>query len=485
MYRILIDFSIILNGDDVMYNNLKIRNFGPVESAEFDIAPLTIFVGSNASGKSYSTLLIHSLLNPFEDKIFDSKINFSVKSLEYLIDGNETLFDEFNNKFKSYLESNNDFSEVSFEFPSAKFNKLLDEGVGRFYKDSIEKRLKNNFNTSLDRLNNVICSEPFDLEFNGIHLTNENNHLVMSDLLDVIEGIKIENENLILSVSRKNGDVLITLNPVVLQLNNIKNEYIPSVIYGIISEILIYNLTCTSYYIPASSYAISNDLNYNLSKEINGEFKASKIDKELMSLLLNNKSHDEGFFKDIAVKMSMEIFGGVLDFRDVGDGIIFIDSENDVEFDFNSVSSSVKELTPFIKYLVDLSGENDTVIIEEPENHLHPKNQRILVKYLVELINNGLNIILNTHSDYILEQFNNFIRLGEVSQEKLTQLGYSSQHILNHDDIRIYNFKKESDYLFKPKLVDVNETGFIDENFSQITDELYDESVEIIDSMKR
>ena len=127
--------------------------------------------------------------------------------------------------------------------------------------------------------------------------------------------------------------------------NTIKNEYIPSIIYGIISEVLIYNLISNSYYIPASSYAISNDLNDNLSKQINGDFKASKIDKELMSLLLNNKSSGEGFFKSIAVKMSVEIFGGILDFKDVDEGIKFIDTQNNVEFDFNSVSSLI--LPPF------------------------------------------------------------------------------------------------------------------------------------------
>lgn len=49
--------------------------------------------------------------------------------------------------------------------------------------------------------------------------------------------------------------------------------------------------------------------------------------------------------------MCVELFGGVLDFKDVDEGIKFIDTQNNVEFDFNSVSSSVKELTPFIRGL--------------------------------------------------------------------------------------------------------------------------------------
>ena len=50
-----------------MNNKLLIKNFGPIKKADITISPLTILIGPNSSGKSYSALLIHSILNSFNN----------------------------------------------------------------------------------------------------------------------------------------------------------------------------------------------------------------------------------------------------------------------------------------------------------------------------------------------------------------------------------------------------------------------------------
>ena len=54
-----------------MDDNILINNFGPIKSANIDISPLTIFIGINGSGKSFSALLIHSILNSINKMSFD------------------------------------------------------------------------------------------------------------------------------------------------------------------------------------------------------------------------------------------------------------------------------------------------------------------------------------------------------------------------------------------------------------------------------
>ena len=44
---------------------IEVQNFGPIEQAEIDLRPLTVFVGENNTGKTYLAALIYALYNSF------------------------------------------------------------------------------------------------------------------------------------------------------------------------------------------------------------------------------------------------------------------------------------------------------------------------------------------------------------------------------------------------------------------------------------
>ena len=61
-------------------NRLSIKNFGPIKRADIDIAPLTVFIGSNNSGKSYIAKLIQCFSLPHECNVFNKGFIHSLMS---------------------------------------------------------------------------------------------------------------------------------------------------------------------------------------------------------------------------------------------------------------------------------------------------------------------------------------------------------------------------------------------------------------------
>ena len=44
---------------------INVKNFGPIEEAEIDLRPLTVFVGESNTGKTYLAALIYALHQNF------------------------------------------------------------------------------------------------------------------------------------------------------------------------------------------------------------------------------------------------------------------------------------------------------------------------------------------------------------------------------------------------------------------------------------
>ena len=130
--------------------------------------------------------------------------------------------------------------------------------------------------------------------------------------------------------------------------------------------------------------------------------------------------------------------------KDFINNVTYSDLDSGNSISSKILSTSIHEMTLFSLYLKYVLKKGDLLIIEEPEAHLHPKNQLLLLKYIVKAVNNGLKIMLTTHSEYISDQLNNFVRLNNIPHEKCLELNYSEDNILNADDLNIYNFKEFS-----------------------------------------
>ena len=100
----------------VIKNNIKIKSFGPIKEANIDIAPLTIFVGPNSSGKSYLSLLIHSILNSYNNLGLNFYNKIRHDCVNKFLENDSESFKEFKDSLNEYINSNLNFQMTLLNF---------------------------------------------------------------------------------------------------------------------------------------------------------------------------------------------------------------------------------------------------------------------------------------------------------------------------------------------------------------------------------
>lgn len=106
-----------------------------------------------------------------------------------------------------------------------------------------------------------------------------------------------------------------------------------------------------------------------------------------------------------------------------------------------NTSSMVSELAPVVLYLRHVVLAGDVLIIEEPESHLHPAMQAAFARQLARLVRAGLRVLVTTHSEWVLDQFANLVRLSALEETQRKGLGEG-------EALRPEHFGA---WLFKPK----------------------------------
>jgi predicted ATPase len=163
-------------------------------------------------------------------------------------------------------------------------------------------------------------------------------------------------------------------------------------------------------------------------------------------------SKNESDFADFADEIETMLLQGKVSVSEYGD-IKFTPGEAK-QLDIHLCSSLVKSLSGLVLYFRHVAQKNDVIMMDEPELNLHPDSQRIVASILAKAVNRGFKLILSTHSDYIIKEFNNLIMLNKASETDLEEFGYDKKAVLDKDKISAYFF---SDSTIEP--IEVSDTG--------------------------
>lgn len=159
-----------------------------------------------------------------------------------------------------------------------------------------------------------------------------------------------------------------------------------------------------------------------------------------------------------------------------------------------SCSSGLQSVLPLVMVMDYSFGMKcfNSFVIEEPEQNLFPSNQRELLKFILSRCKESLNVVITTHSPYLLSYLNVALLLGRViseyGEDSLKDNGYTDDFVsLKSSDVAVYSLDPDDDVYCKSmidentRLVGVNGLDMV----SDIIGEEYDRVYRLYSKLKR
>ena len=388
-------------GQQSLNIDVAVENFGPIEKAEIDLRPLTVFVGESNTGKTYLSALVYALYRTFE--------GFSrVPWLHDVI----LLLKEIDTETLEALEKLNTY-EQPFRFSDLPQRQHADILRGLSNPEPFGDELKRCFN-----LNSILELIRFtDSKDNALNIS-----LKVSEENQSLWHFEMKGSGADISVAGSvNEDMILRAEDAILE-KELNLEELATLFNG--------NRVPDFYYLPAPRGGIMETHGVILSSLVesatrvglersSGNATISGMIADFLKHIINydERQQPSDEMGSIAKGLEDELLRGEIVVKRPAAGypeFRYRPQKSEQTLRMSQSSSMVSELAPLVLFLRGIVQVGDTLIIEEPEAHLHPAAQAKIALILARLVRVGVRVIITTHSDWLLEQIGNLIREGEV-----------------------------------------------------------------------
>ncbi|MBK9184955.1 MAG: AAA family ATPase [Moraxellaceae bacterium] len=434
---------------------ISFENFGVINKGEIEQKPLTILCGENNTGKTYAMYAMYGLTTPLNIEVvsLQSKIlpifkrltkekiiQIDIKAfiIENILHINE------NSSISINMSIENIFNGKNFRHNSQSINVKYQENI-----------LLNNIYNNQIALNSPIFS--FIKERDSYLVKIKQNH-----------SMPIENDDFV--------GVFSYLFILALILSQRTTLFLPAERAGL-------NL----FYSELNAYRTHLLHNNNTNKN---DFLVSTYTKPIADYIdwLNKisryKNQKSELFSSLSTTLQNNILGGSYSLDETNSINFHLNNQKDT-LPLHLTSSKVKTYFGLWFYLQHMAQEGDVLMIDEPELSLHPNNQRKIARLLAQLVNKGIRVVISTHSDYMVREFNSLIMLGHAQDEK------SKQELMakyNYQEDELLTKDKVGAYLFHNNTIDsmeiTKDEGIIATTFDEVINELNQSSDDIYYSLK-
>ena len=468
-----------------MLKSISLQNYKCFkDETTIDIAPLTVLCGVNSSGKSSILKSLLMMKQSFENESPYNEMTFNGRWVDngYFNDiiyhdvpitvDNEESYDKFTILNTFQLENTGN----SYKHQDLQSFKELKKIF--FFVKEIEK-IKLSIELVVTRSNNHVNDLSYYVENNRvsyckiiISLLNKNDEVCKESFVSIK---KYGNDERIYSLSYNNipyyvnniekhkfeskSNVRCTCYFSNMHLKNIYRENMDDILISIKPTILsIFDIASWQYdglsFIaplrqqPQRNYVLRGNID---SVGIDGGdtpiLLAKQFGKEITTNLFyknrnNNQLDSMGQIRD-KYKVILQEWLDALHLGEIsiqGDnGLINVNISGHNLVD---VGFGISQILPILVQGIYMQ-RNQTLMLEQPEIHLHPKMQMQLADFMISLANSGRNTIIETHSDHIVNRIVRRVmedQTGELKQK--IKIYFINRDVKNHPKINLININE-------------------------------------------
>jgi hypothetical protein len=435
---------------------IEIENFGPIASGSFELRPLTLFIGPNNAGKSYAATLAHSIVQAMPAGGVPGVLFFRFRSEEK---APLTIRELVNWLFSTeYLEK---------------------EVLGRLqnYFSCEDLRVLISWFASKDGVRVRVYSH--DAEDGWIFLEGKGSRWSVqgkAPRLPDLEGRQETKGVLLDALWRVWRDITETMG---LPEDS---YYLPAARSGVLQG---WRALTAEAVRRVSRWAGIEEIRVPALPGLIGEFLEELIhaSEGLASEGLRRRSRmGEGAspFQSALEVLEGDLLKGTVDFS-YPDGVPVPEivyrtrvKRKKLEIPIQRASSTVGELAPLVLWIKYLLRPGGMLVIEEPEAHLHPENQRRVARALVRLVRAGVTVLCTTHSPLILHQVSNHILASRADPARRKELGFTEEDLLREEEVGAYLFRMREDGRgseIQPLRIELG-FGFPEDEFARVFEEI-------------
>jgi predicted ATPase len=456
---------------------IQIKELGAIKEATIDLSKkLTVFCGPNGTGKTYMAYVLYAITKLNNKSI---GIRLDEEIIKKLVEDNFVIMPIDTNLIWNFrakeVENIKENLWNLFAIPEAKS------------KDFFAKT----------EINILETKEEFQNKINE---------------LAIDETIKLFDYSFTLKKDSKKDEILITISESLIKDKEFYN-FMEIVFLSRLYSILAFNPITSSTIFPVernSIYTFSNELSIRRNDALEHIQAITNKDFNLFDLVFKRTTRYPQPIRDgleVAEDLSNIEQRNSVDYYEFAEeienellnGKVVINKDGNVEFiskkapkvklSFHQSSSIVKTLASLVIYLKYRAVKNDLVIIDEPELNLHPDNQVKFAKIISRLINKGLRLVISTHSDYIIREFNNLIMISSNNNDVESvakEYGYRDDEFLKIIDVGAYmfNYKNEKAKQTEIKSIKIDQNGFEVSTLDNTIEELNKRSDELFYTLK-